>query len=934
MLIVRMPVSRSCWLYLSIVAALSWLSLPAASGGGAEEVAAPASSAVDDADEADDEAAEPAPRREPPGERPFWTAVQWLSTDDAEKQNDGREKLIEAGDLEFVPAQTYLGECYLRGQDGFSKNPRKAVAWFRLAADRGDPIAKIYLSTCYILGTGVRADRAKAKALLEEIVAATGKYAPPSPPLWFLEAQQAARKDVADRNDPVALGARTPPWEILIARGHFILGTLRDEDGDHAGALALYDAAASWGPGGRAALYEAVLRAARARALGRGCTRDLAKANQLLERSRELLHANAMAELHTMWTNRKVDDFALADLEKVTGEMAKAQMAKEQQGVTASLLKENPVEALRWCEMSAKTGEVWAMLELADILRLGRAGSPDTQAAFQWYSRAQEAGDSWVAVANLVVCHLRGVGTPVDRAAAEALVRRHGDANFASALAGAGLAPQDTWGATDWHALLGQQARVAKLPLARYHAARVDFDRLMQEGERSKVRPKDVLRAMRRAAEEGFAGAHYYTAQLLRQGVESFPGRTKVEPELERGAQKGDLACMIEFAIILAKREGNMNLRRSIEMNQAVIARDPENASAYNNLAVDIAAMGQRGIQIGDITDMDGQAIKYLEKSAELGSWMAARNLAQRYMGGIGVPKDPKMAYTYFQTAAEKGDAESNRILGQMHEKGIGVPVTPREAMYYYRLAALDGDVEALKSVCNLYLQGRGVDRDLDAAKGWLLRLAASGNAMGLLQFGDVLMTQKEYGEARRLWLNVNESPLVFVAGVANHRLAKIYREGLGVKANPRRAAKFHKKALELQNADAICFDCRQLIVAGKSAEAVRTLERLSGRSPEAMYLLGSVRLAGQGVPKDVPAGIKNLREAAKTGHLESKYLLAVATVEKLQGAPTPDEAIQLLEEAESAGLAKARELKPKVESMQSKTAATPVIDAGRSGSG
>ncbi len=931
MLLPRTLVFPRRWLFLAHSAAIAFLPLLATAAGGADAMGGPSNPALNEVDEPDDDAAT---RREPPGERPFWMAVQLLSSDDAEKQKDGREKLVEAGDLEFVPAQTYLGECYLRGQDGFPKNPRKAVAWFRLAADRGDTIARIYLSTCYLLGTGVRADRAKARTLLEETLAAVSKYAPPTPPSWLLDAQKAARKDGEPRNDPVALGARPPPWELLIARGHFILGTIRDEDGDHAGALALFDAAASWGPGGRSALYEAVLRAARARALGRGCARDLAKANQLLERSRELLHANAMAELHTMWTHRKVDDFALADLEKVTGEMAKAQMAQEQQSVTASLLKENPAEALRWCEMSAKAGEVWAMLELADILRLGRAGAPDTEAAFQWYSRAREAGASWVATANVVVCHLRGVGTPVDREAADAWVAKYGESNFACALAGAGLAPQGSWGASDWLALLEQQARVTKLPLACYHAARVDYERFMQEGPKSKVRPKDLLRAMRRAADEGFAGAHFYTAQLLRLGWEDLSGKAKVEPELERGAQKGDLNCMIEFAIVLSRREGNMNLRRSIEMNQAVIARDPENANAYNNLAVDIATMGQRGIPLGDITDMDAQSLKYLEKSAELGSWMAARNLAQRYMGGIGVEKDLRLAYTYFLTAAEKGDAESNRILGQMHEKGIGVPVTPREAMYYYRIAALDGDLQALRSVCNLYLQGRGVERDLEAAKGWLLRLAASGNTFGLAQFGDVLMAQKEYSQAREFWLSVNESPIIFVAGVANSRLAKIYREGLGVKANPRRAAKYHRRALELQNPDAICFDCRQLIVAGKSAEAVKALERLGSRSPEALFLLGSMRLAGQGIPQDIPTGIKNLKDAARTGHLESKYLLSVATLQRLQGAPTADEALQLLDQAESAGLAKARELRPKIESMRSKTATTPVNDSVRSGSG
>jgi len=921
-----------------ILAALLAGAVPGTVALDAAESAAPVDAA--EADETDEPEAKPVS----PGERPFWEAILLLTTDDPDKQKRGRDKLLESGDLEFAPAQAFLGECFLRGQDGFPKNERKAASWFRLAAERGETTAQVYLGTCYILGTGVPKDRVKARAVLEQAVAGAATYTRPEPPPWFREQQEKAaasadrRDSAADeaRGGPVALSPAVASWEILLARGHYVLGVMLEDGRDHAGALVLFEKAAAWGEGGRAGIFEAAQRAARAYALGRGCPRDLARANQMLERSRDLLRANTMAELHSMWTNRKVDDFLLADLEKATGMYADAQLAEDQQDVAASLLRENPAEAARWCEMSASAGEVWAMLELAEILRTGRAGTTDTAGAFAWYTKAHEAGDTTYATANLVLCHRRGLGTPVDEAAATALVEKYGEASFAVALAGAGHAPAAGWTSAAWWDFLDTQARVAKLPLARYHAAVRDFHRLIAAGDtKIEVRRKDVVRAMRRAAEEGFRGAHYYLADMMRQGWDGSATPARYEGELEKGARLGDLNAMVAYAIIVAGREGDANLRRSIALNLEVIRRDPDHANAHNNLAIDMQELARRGLSMDGIRDVDGEAVRHLERAEELGSGIAAKNLGFRYAKGEGVERDARMAYTYFQSAAEKGDAESNRILGRMHEYGEGVPVTPREAMYYYRLAALDGDLDALKSVCDFYLQGKGVELDLEAAKVWLARLAQTGNLGGIVSFGDVLMRQKQWVEARKFWNDLAGTYNPRLVGAANERLSRIYREGLGVKVNTKRADKCFRIALEMRNPEAVCRQARGLIVAGRTSEAVPVLEQCGDTSGEALFLLGSVRVSGQGVPKDVTTGLKNFQDASRLGHLDAKYMLAVATLKELPGAPDLDEAARLLEEAEAGGLAKAAELRATIDKRRAGAGrdAAP-SDAGRAGSG
>jgi len=920
--------------------ALALLPLHAADGPPTAPVVPRPASTADEEDETD-EPATLEPAIVPPGERPFWEAVLLMSSDEPDKQKLGRERLIEAADLEYPPAQAFLGECYLRGQDGFSKNERKAASWFLLAANRGEVTASVYLGTCHLFGRGVPKDRAKARAALQQAVDAAASYARPQPPAWFGEEREknsrpSGRIAREGRDGPVAMAPPVAPWEILLARGHYILGTMLEEDSDYVGALALFEKAAAWGEGGRAGVYEAAQRAARAYALGRGCPRDLDHANAMLERSRDLLRANTMAEIHSMWTDRKVDDFDLADLEKLSGQFADAQFTEDQQDVAASLVKDNPAEARRWCEMAAEAGEVWAMVELGEMLRLGRVGAPDAAAGFAWYAKAAEGAKSWVAIANLVVCYKRGLGTPVDEAAAARLVEKYGQQNYACALAGAGLAPAKAWSAGDWWSLLEQKAKAENLPVAVFHRARVWYWQIVG----NEVAPRDLSKVqkqtvaeMKRAAAGGVAEAHFYLGQMYFYYWSGTPSPSRPWVEYEAGAALGDLLSMIEFSMVVVHRDPEDGLRRAIALSRQVLARDPDNASAHNNLAIWLEKAATSQLTIDGFPGLRAASIEHLERAEELGLAVAAKNLAVRYAAGDGVARDLRMAYTYFQSAAEKGDVASNRVLGRMHEMGEGVPVTPREAMYYYRIAALGGDIEALESVCDFYLNGRGVERDLEAAKVWLTRLAQTGHLDGLIAFGDVLMTQQRYVEARKLWVQLSNSNNGTLVGAASERLSRIYRVGLGVKANPRKAEKYFRAALELRDPDALCRQGRDLIVAGKVAEGVVVLEESGDSSGEALFLLGSVRVAGQGMPKDVATGLENFRQASQLGHLNAKYMLAVATLKNLPGAPDLDEAARLLEEAEAAGFSKAAELRPTIEAKRAKAAGAPA-DAGRAGSG
>lgn len=71
-------------------------------------------------------------------------------------------------------AMTMLGHLYDVGQ-GIKPDDKRAVEWYRLAADRGDREAEVALALLYLQGRGVSVDKAKARDLF---VAAAAKDQP------------------------------------------------------------------------------------------------------------------------------------------------------------------------------------------------------------------------------------------------------------------------------------------------------------------------------------------------------------------------------------------------------------------------------------------------------------------------------------------------------------------------------------------------------------------------------------------------------------------------------------------------------------------------------------------------------------------------------------------------------------------------------------
>jgi localization factor PodJL len=120
-----------------------------------------------------------------------------------------------------------------------------------------------------------------------------------------------------------------------------------------------------------------------------------------------------------------------------------------------------------------------------------------------------------------------------------------------------------------------------------------------------------------------------------------------------------------------------------------------------------------------------GAALAAAGSNGDIG---AEVEIAQRYLEGRGVPRDPKAAAGWMQAAADAGSAFARYRLGAMYEKGVGVGHDSARARELYKMAADAGNARAMHNLAVLYAQDGGAGKpDYAAAIEWFRKAGAYG---------------------------------------------------------------------------------------------------------------------------------------------------------------------------------------------------------------
>jgi TPR repeat protein len=854
------------------------------------------------------------------GAEKFWSALSHFRSKSSADLAVGRAELEAAAADEFTHAQLMLGECYQAGSYGFPVNPRKGANYYQLAAARGNAFAKVSYGMCLFSGVGVRKNFNAAAEWLIAALAPDADFSRPEPPADFFTNASAVAAE-----DSVAGGTSEDPVASAQARAHYILGVILEAAKKPAEAQAHYVAAANAGPGGKAGVQQAALQAAVNYAFGRGVPRDSAKANEMLAKTRTLARRTGISTVHDYATAKLVDDFAVSEMEeavaKASDEIAgDVQLNIARQFTDRKSKDYNPKEAVQWFELAAESGRAWAMLELGLLYSRGDLGKPEPEKAFVWFERAGggEKPKHYLALANLVICYENGIGTAKDSAKAREIAGRHKSEELVCHLELTGRCPNSILDYEQALALNQRWAGEGKDPQAQYL-----MGLRYESGYGVKANIKTAASWYKKGAMAKHGPSSRQLAILYQFYGSSFGLGTdkayaKAAEYYRAGADAGDaiatagLATMTVQGLGVPRSEENAK-----ELYEKSLAIDPKLTLALNNLAL-IYEKRFREARAGDqaiVAELNRtMMLDLLRKGDDAGYDLAAYNLGRLYHEGVLGKPDLEKAYGYYEKAAERGHSEARFLLGKMHEYGEGVPVGYVEAAYHYRLAALANHVGALRRLVAFYMEGRGGTQDLDRAQFWLLRLANLQAPDALAALADIAIQQKKYAQAIKLLEMLRSNFGGDLQGIAYERLSRCYRDGLGVKTNPKKAQQYLQKALDLKNPDAQCRLAKNLLGKGKLMEGLKWYEEAARNSGAANFALGQIYFFGQGVEPNRGKADDYLRRAASRSFPDALYFLAAMTYKNEEGAPKLDEAIQFATNAEAMAFPNAAELREKLE--------------------
>lgn len=224
--------------------------------------------------------------------------------------------------------------------------------------------------------------------------------------------------------------------------------------------------------------------------------------------------------------------------------------------------------------------------------------------------------------------------------------------------------------------------------------------------------------------------------------------------------------------------------------------------------------------------------------------------LAQIYMTGLDVAKDPKKARAWYQEAADLNYVPARFALARMLETGYGGDKDIKQALKLYTSAAEYGYAPAQSALALLYQQGEAVPKNMEAAFSWYQQAA----------FNPTPDRKKPH---------------------AQFALAQMYDEGLGVKADPAKALAFYRLAAvaghpDAQTALGTYFYTGQIVKQDLPLARKLFLNAASQRQRDAMVNAAAMLFKGEGGERDLVQAYSWLRIAARLGHPSALSMAAM----------------------------------------------------------
>jgi CHAT domain-containing protein/TPR repeat protein len=332
----------------------------------------------------------------------------------------------------------------------------------------------------------------------------------------------------------------------------------------------------------------------------------------------------------------------------------------------------------------------------------------------------------------------------------------------------------------------------------------------------------------RRAAARGYALAAENLSQLYdRDSTKSSSVRLSLY-WMRKAAEAGNAEYQYDYALRLLSENGP-------DAESAYLAWLRRAASGQDRFALSRLAYEYYA---GDHVRRDrANALRLYKMAAAKGSSSALYEVARMYLYGLGINKDEAAAEKYLRMALRAGKVEAKIELADLlldQKRGYV------EATRILRELASQGNAEAMSNLAVLYLDGEGVPKDASKAV-YLLNDAAD---KGDFRARHLLAVYQGLGvitppDTRR---GIHWAQTLTDDNLGRYRLAQLLR----------------RENLDKNNDESIKF----LTIAAEDID-------------DAKHDLATAYILGDGVTKDIPRALADLRTLAKNGHEQSMITLA-----------------------------------------------------------
>ena len=280
---------------------------------------------------------------------------------------------------------------------------------------------------------------------------------------------------------------------------------------------------------------------------------------------------------------------------------------------------------------------------------------------------------------------------------------------------------------------------------------------------------------------------------------------------------------------------------------------------------------------------------------------LAAHDLGVLRLKGMGCETDEREAQRWFQKAlagfqkaASTGKKPSyfQYRVGKMYAMGYGTKQDCLEAALWYERAVQHNNYPfAAYALGCLYLRGQGVERDEQRALELFLTAAEhekQPNTYAMYELGkmyrrgigtEIDETKAEHWD-RRAYHAFASIEKTRPDDRLQYRLGYMALHGIGIDPSPETACFYWKKAVKLQNKDALyalgklCLDNRNPTFSPQEGERYLWESWEKHKNLQAAYLLGRAYGQGAVLPRNMEKALELLNTVAETGNPYAQYLL------------------------------------------------------------